>query len=257
MLRLAGLAHGARPRAARSFSSALVDGLPAPAVISMHDLTFLRGDGAFDVVSLLPSPTDAAVGVPLGLKLHLDRMGSTCRSLRLPLPHDLGRIGEWVREFGRTQGPGSCRVIVTRGAPGHGVDPKCLMLHDPPAKWPQQMRLKSVDASWHFGYALPPLDADKEETTLGLWSTIKWTSYAANCLMTRIAQEQGADDALLVAADGRVLDGPNFAVGFFLGGQLRLVDPRANRMLPSCTQMLAIQAARSAAIPMQEGLAHG
>merc|ERR1712129_392104 len=70
------------------------------------------------------------------------------------------------------------------------------------------------------------------------------------------ANEHGADDALLLAADGRVLDGPNFAVGFVIDGRLRLVAAGANRMLPSCTQALAVQAAKSASLPFEESTVH-
>merc|ERR1712190_559714 len=86
--------------------------------------------------------------------------------------------------------------------------------------------------------------------------TLKWMSYAPNCLVTRLAQEQGADDALLLASDGRVLDGPNFAVGFVIDGKLRLVQASTNHMLPSCTQTMAVSAARGASLPLIEDVVH-
>lgn len=234
-------------------AQAFIDGEVAPAVISMHDLTFIRGDGVFEVVSLLPARADAAVGVPFGWGLHLDRMRNTCTSLRLPMPHSAERVTDWVSDVGKARGPGSCRVLFTRGNPARDVASKCIMLHEPPAQYPAALRLQTVAAPWHFGYALPPLQPGEKEE-LGLWKTIKWTSYAANCLMTRIAEEQGANDALLLAADGRVLDGPNFAVGFVIDGVLRLVAADVNRMLPSCTQAMAVKAAQAAGLPYREGV---
>ena len=41
---------------------------------------------------------------------------------------------------------------------------------------------------------------------------VKSLSYAANMLVTRLAQEQGADEALLVTPHGRVLEGPTAVV---------------------------------------------
>lgn len=225
-------------------------------MVSAHDLTFVRGDGAFEVVSLLPSPSNADHGVPVGMQLHLDRMEGTCRSLRLPLPHPKPKITEWVRALGREAGPGSCRFVVTRGNAAKGIGSRILMLHDPPVEWSTAWSLKSMEAPWHLGYGLPPaLEAPSygEKVDIGSWKTIKWMSYAPNCLVTRVAQEHGMDDALLLAADGRVLDGPNFAVGFVLGGRLKLIDAGVNRMLPSCTQMLVVQAAAAAGLPLEEG----
>jgi len=232
------------------------DGKKEAPIVSVHDLTFIRGDGAFEVVSLLPSPENAAHGIPVGMQLHLDRLAGTCRSLRLPLPHSGPQIAEWVQALGREAGPGSCRFVVTRGNPSKGVDSSIIMLHDAPMEWSTQWSLKSMDAPWHLGYGLPPAhDAPEygEKVDIGDWKTIKWMSYAPNCLVTRVAQEHGMDDALLLTADGRVLDGPNFAVGFAFGSRLKLIHAGINRMLPSCTQMLVVRAAAEAGLPVEEG----
>jgi len=116
-----------------------------------------------------------------------------------------------------------------------------------------------MEAPWHVGYGLAPLDsppAYSDKMGPDSWKTVKWTSYGANCLATRMAQERGVDEPLLLAADGRVLDGPNFAVGFVIDGQLRLVDAAMNRMLPSCTQAMAVRAATNAGLPIVEGTVH-
>eukprot|EP00930_Biecheleria_cincta_P003336 TRINITY_DN10426_c0_g3_i1.p1 TRINITY_DN10426_c0_g3~~TRINITY_DN10426_c0_g3_i1.p1 ORF type:complete len:339 (-),score=47.48 TRINITY_DN10426_c0_g3_i1:231-1112(-) len=237
----------------------LVDGKPGQATVSVHDLTFIRGDGAFEVVSLLPRPEDTSVGVPVGLKLHLDRLKSTCDSLRLPMQHDLGTIADWLLSVGKSHGPGSCRIILTRGQESKGVEPKCIMLHDGPTQYAQALKLKSMTAPWHIGYALPLNSnppAYSDSVDVDAWHTIKWMSYAPNCLVTRLAAERGADDALLLAADGRVLDGPNFAVGFVIAGKIRLIAADANHMLPSCTQTMTAAAAKTAGLPLQEDAVH-
>jgi len=237
----------------------LVNGLPGPATVSVHDLTFIRGDGAFEVVSLLAHPENSSIGVPVALKLHLDRLKSTCDSLRLPMEHNLSVITEWLHNVGKSHGPGSCRIILTRGQESKGVAPKCIMLHDPPAKYAPALKLRSMPAPWHIGFALPVSTSPRaysECVGTGAWHTIKWMSYAPNCLVTRLAQEEGADDALLLAADGRVLDGPNFAAGFVIDGKIRLVAADANHMLPSCTQAMAVTAAKAAGLPVQEDAVH-
>jgi len=239
----------------RPFASVLVDGIRSEPLVSVHDLTFIRGDGAFDVVSLLPSPADTGVGVPVGLRLHLDRLDATCRSARLGLPHSLNRIESWVKQLGRESGPGSCRIVITRGQPLRSVEPKCLLIHDAPQTPSTGLRLQSMEAPWHMAFSLPRNAAPtsySDKLQLDAWKTIKWMSYAPNCLATRLAGEQGADDALLVTNDGRILDGPNFAVGFVIGGTLRFVCANTHRMLPSCTQVMAVRAAREAGLPVEE-----
>jgi branched-chain amino acid aminotransferase len=52
---------------------------------------------------------------------------------------------------------------------------------------------------------------------------IKSLSYAANMLATRVAQEAGADEALLLTAHGRVLEGPTSS--FFYVVEDRLCTP--------------------------------
>lgn len=228
-------------------------------MVSAHDLTFLRGDGAFDVISLLPAPGCPERGVPFGMRLHMDRLAATCHSLRLPLPYGLEQLEKWVAAVGAEDGPGSCRIVLTRGQAAKDVPSSCLMLHDSPAQWPAAMRVVSMPAPWHIGYSLAPLETPpkySEKVDVDAWKTIKWMSYGPNVLMTRLAQERGGDDALLLAGDGRVLDGPNFAVGFVIDGRLRLVAADANRMLPSCTQMLVVQAAAAAGLPLEEGSVH-
>lgn len=233
-----------------------VDGVEGPATISVHDLTVIRGDGAFEVISLIPSSKDKSVGVPFGQQPHLDRLKWTCDNLRLPLKCGFDSIDKWVRDIGRTKGPGSCRIIHTRGEAKKGVDPKVIMLHDPPATY-SPIKLKTIQATWHLGYSLPALEKGQgSEKDIGLWTTIKWMSYAPNCLMTRMANEAGADDALLLAKDGRVLDGPNFAVGFVIEGKIRFVSGPMNRMLPSCTQGLVVQAAQADGLPHEETVVH-
>jgi branched-chain amino acid aminotransferase len=58
------------------------------------------------------------------------------------------------------------------------------------------------------------------QTTLIL-NGIKSLSYGANMLMTRLAKEQGADEALLVRPDGIVLEPPTSSIFWVADGVLR------------------------------------
>ena len=64
---------------------------------------------------------------------------------------------------------------------------------------------------------------------------LKTLSYAANMLAGRIAQEQGADEALLVTPHGRVLEGPTWTFFWVAGGRLH-TPPLSDGILDSITR---------------------
>ena len=64
---------------------------------------------------------------------------------------------------------------------------------------------------------------------------VKSLSYAANMLATRLAREQGADEALLVTPHGRVLEGPTTSLFYVLDGAL-YTPPLEDRILDSITR---------------------
>ena len=72
---------------------------------------------------------------------------------------------------------------------------------------------------------------------------VKSLSYAANMLATRIAREQGADEALLVTPHGRVLEGPTTSFFYVLDGAL-CTPPLEDRILDSITRPRAVRGHR-------------
>jgi branched-chain amino acid aminotransferase len=95
-----------------------------------------------------------------------------------------GEIPELLRARGGEAFDGVLRVVVTRGG-------RRLLLTEPAAPKPPGVRLGVVT------YA-PTRVLDG----------IKSLSYGANMLCTRLAQERGFDEALLVTPHGRVLEAP-------------------------------------------------
>jgi len=88
------------------------------------------------------------------------------------------------------------------------------------------------------GLALRTVDAGSPP---GLISHAKATSYAAPFAATRIAQAEGADDAVLVSG-GRVLDAPTANVWARLGGTL-CTPPLGAGVLPGVTRSLLLELA--------------
>jgi branched-chain amino acid aminotransferase len=71
---------------------------------------------------------------------------------------------------------------------------------------------------------------------------IKSLSYAANMLASRLAREQGFDEALLVTPHGRVLEAPTSSI-FWVSGERILTPPLDDHILASITRALIIDVA--------------
>ena len=65
---------------------------------------------------------------------------------------------------------------------------------------------------------------------------VKSLSYGANMLARRLAQERGADDALLVTPHGRVLEGPTTTFVCSLDGETLVTPPLSEHILDSITR---------------------
>src|SRR3954451_18742489 len=176
-----------------------LDGRTAPAdelSIPATDEGLLRGDGVFEVIRVYD-------GIPFALDEHLDRLERSGANLRLPTVQRAEReseIPELLGARGGSEFDGSLRIVITRG--GH----RLLLTEPAPAK-PPGVRLGLVT------YA-PTRVLD----------SIKSLSYGANMLCTRLAQERGFDEALLVTPHGRVLEAPTSTL-FWVDSDGRLCTP--------------------------------
>src|SRR5215216_1962602 len=156
---------------------ASLDGQIAPAqdiTIPVTDAGLLRGDGVYE-------------GTSFALADRRDRLERSGANLRLP---DVFRseleteIPQLLDARGGSAFDGSLRIVVTRGG-------RRLLLTEPAPPKPAGVRLGIVT------YA-PTRVLDG----------VKSLSYAANMLCTRLAQERGFDEALLITPHGRVLEAP-------------------------------------------------
>jgi branched-chain amino acid aminotransferase len=193
---------------------ASVDGqiLPADAaMIPVTDEGLLRGDGVFEVVRVYR-------GVPYALDEHLERMVRSAGGLRLPV--DAGKVeGEARALLGRAGDgwEGYLRIVVTRGG-------RRVLLLEPLKEAPETLALATVR------YA-PTRVLDQ----------VKSLSYASNMLVTRLAQEQGADEALLVTPHGRVLEGPRQSFVCSLDGATLVTPPLSDHILDSITRRRVLE----------------
>ena len=176
----------------------------ARAQIPVTDEGLLRGDGVFEVVRLYD-------GAPYGLEEHLERMQRSAATLRLPF--DIDAVRDDAEKLLECSEPadGALRLLVTRGGRRIGIVEDLHAL-------PDTVALATVTYS-------PTRVLDG----------VKSLSYAANMLATRIAREQGADEALLVTPHGRVLEGPMTSFFYVLDGAL-CTPPLEDRILDSITR---------------------
>ncbi len=186
---------------------ASIDGVITPsaeATIPVTDEGLLRGDGAFEVVRLY-------AGQPYAWEDHLQRLSTSAGNLRLEidlraLQADVDALLERAAGF-----DGQLRVFFTRGGRRVALlEP--IKAHDP------TVALATV--------AFAPTR---------IMDGIKSLSYAANMLATRLAVEQGAQEALLCTPHGRVLEAPTSSFFYVLEDRL-YTPPLDDHILASITR---------------------
>jgi branched-chain amino acid aminotransferase len=185
---------------------AAVDGVLAERpVVDATDPGLLRGDGAFEVVRLYG-------GRPFALEEHLERLGRSCAGLRLPC--DLAAVRADAQTVLEAAGPadGVLRLVLTRGG-------RRLAFVEPLPERPPTVRLASVTFA-----------------PTRLMDGIKSLSYAGNMLATRLAAEQGADEALLVTPHGRALEAPTSSLFVAFDERTLVTPPLDDHILDSITR---------------------
>jgi branched-chain amino acid aminotransferase len=177
--------------------------------IPVTDEGLLRGDGVFEVLRLY-------AGRPFALDDHLARLGRSADNLRLPV--DLEAVRSDIAALLGATGPGDglLRVLVTRGG-------QRLALIEP---------LPEVREGIRLGYVT--------YAPTRVLDGIKSLSYAGNMLATRLAQERGYDEALLVTPHGRVLEAPTSSFFWVRDGRL-LTPPLDDHILSSITRARVLE----------------
>jgi branched-chain amino acid aminotransferase len=208
-------------------SLASLDGRIAPAEetrISVTDEGLLRGDGAFEVIRLYN-------GRPFAFDDHLRRLSGSLAGLRLEV--DLLAVRREAEALLAEAGPedrdGAIRIVITR-------DGRRIAVLEPLEEFKTAIRLATIT------YA-----------PTRILDGIKSLSYAANRLASRLAKEQGADEALMVTPHGRVLEAPTAAFFWVRDGAL-LTPPLEDHVLDSITRRRLMEAldAREESTPLAD-----
>jgi branched-chain amino acid aminotransferase len=183
----------------------------AEAVVPLRDDGLYRGDGAFEVIRLY-------AGRPFALGDHVDRLERSAAAIQLEfdraaLEHEIDVL---LAEAGDADS--QLRLIVTRGG-------RRIAATEPLPPHAETLRLATVTYC-------PSV----------ILNGVKSLSYAANMQATRIAQSQGADEAVLVQPDGTVLEPPTSSI-FWVSPQGSLRTPALdNGVLESITRDRLVKA---------------
>ena len=206
---------------------------PSTPVLHADDEGFLRGRAAFET-------TRVYAGRPFRLERHLERLEESAERLGLTVPPRLDQLAAGAI---RAAGPidAFLRIYVTPGREGSG-EPQALALVGelPP----------DLDAMRARGIALAGIPAGIDPP--GLLGGVKSTSYAVNMVAVDEAKRRGADDAVFLARDGIVLEGPTTNI-WWRRGQTLHTPALELGVLAGVTREVIVEAAPAAGYEVVEG----
>jgi 4-amino-4-deoxychorismate lyase len=201
-------------------------------VLHADDEGVLRGRSVFETLRVYG-------GMPFMLDAHLDRLAASSARLRLPEPPRAEFEAAAYDAIGAAELLDvSLRLLWTAGREGGGA-PNGLVLVSTLPPGLEELRARGMRVAvvrW----------------AAGALAGAKSTSYAENMAAQAEAAERGADDALLVAVDGTVLEAPTANVWFREGERL-LTPSLALPLLAGVTRAAVCRLAPAAGYAVEEG----
>lgn len=183
--------------------------------ISIFDRGFLYGDSIYEVVRTYN-------GVPFFHQEHLDRLENSARLARMRISQSREEIHREIRRTVQASGAKKgedvfVRYTITRGTGPLDLDPasaprtSCLILVKELPQWKQRFIDDGVVLAVPRTMRNSPACLDPN---------IKSGNYLNNILAVAEAKELGADDALMLSADGRLTEASNSNFAFIRGNEV-------------------------------------
>ncbi len=225
----------------------LVDGKlvePEAARVSLFDHGFLFGDSVYEVVR-------TREGRPFLLDAHLARLRRSAAEIYLEIPFTDGELADQVRRVVREAGheESYIRIIVTRGVGEIELHPAtcrrpglilvALPLRRPPERlYTRGIRLAVVGRRRTHPHSLNP--------------AAKTGNYLNNVLAVIEARRRGADDAVMLNAEGHLAEGTTMNIFFVSGGVVR-TPALESGILEGITRGVVVRLVREEGLPLEEG----
>src|SRR6185436_18491319 len=196
----------------------------AEAAVSVFDHGLLYGDGVFEGIR-------AYNGRVFKLERHIDRLFDSAKAIRLEIPHSHAEVCDLVVETCRRNGisDGYIRLVVTRGPGDLGIDPrKC-----PRAELIVIARQLTMYAAAGRGITIIT-STFRRNAPDATSPSIKSLNYLNNILARIEANDRGADEALMLDAQGYVAEAT--VDNFFIVTEHALLTPPTATNLKGVTR---------------------
>ena len=220
---------------------------PADAKVSVFDRGFLYGDSVFETIRTYD-------GKPYALDEHLARLARSAERVAIELPVTVGQLHQQVQDVVTASGNAESyiRLMVTRGsgelglAPDLAVSPLVVILvtslHAPPAE------------AYSEGIAVISHHT-RRATDSTLAEGAKVGNYLASVLAMKEAKARGAAEALILDADGHVVEGATSNLFLFWrdaqGTPVLVTPPESSGILPGITRAGVLEVAREQGIQVE------
>ncbi|MCL5291900.1 MAG: aminotransferase class IV [Actinobacteria bacterium] len=204
--------------------------------ITPFDRGFLLGDGLFETLR-------AYDGLPFALERHLDRLFDGAHLLWTTELLSRDALAGCVREllFRNDLASARIRITVTRGPEGGSPT---VFVTAVPLDLTQLERIHREGASAMTVAGL--------RCSAGAIESIKTTSRAATVYASTLAEERGADEALLLNEKGEIAEGSRSNL-FAVFGDVLTTPAVTMGALPGVTRIIVMELAREAGILVKEG----
>jgi len=212
----------------------------AEASISVFDHGLLYGDGVFEGIR-------AYNGRVFKLERHIDRLFDSAKAIRLEIPQSHAEVCALVVETCRRNGirDGYIRLVVTRGPGDLGIDPrKC-----PRAEVIVIARQLTMYAAAAKGIKVVT-STFRRNAPDAASPSIKSLNYLNNILARIEANDRGADEALMLDAQGYVAEAT--VDNFFIVTDQALLTPPTATNLKGVTRETLLTVAGSLGIKAEE-----
>jgi branched-chain amino acid aminotransferase len=213
----------------------------AEASVSVFDHGLLYGDGVFEGIR-------AYNGRVFKLERHIERLFDSAKAIRLDIPHTQSEVCDIVAETCRRNAihDGYIRLVVTRGPGDLGLDPrKCPRIELIVIARPQLTMYTAASAGIRLitsTFRRNAIDATSP--------SIKSLNYLNNVLARIDANDRGADEALMLDAQGYVAEAT--VDNFFIVTEHALLTPPTATNLKGVTRETLLAMALSLGIKTDE-----